>query len=244
MTLFLIGIGLSDEKDISLKGLEIVKKCDFVYLERYTSLLQCPVSSLEKLYEKKIIMADRGIVENNADEILEKAKEKKVGFLVIGDPFCATTHIDLRMRAKEKGIKVEIIHNASIVSAIGIIGLEVYKYGKITSIPFHNSNVNTPVEVYNMNNKMGLHTLFLLDLDPINGKFLTIQEASEYLILHGIAKSTIAIGCARIGAGDKVVKVDTLENIEKYDYGNAPYCIVIPGKMHFMEEDALKLWNE
>ena len=39
MTLYFIGIGLCDEKDISVKGLEIVKKADVVYLENYTSVL-------------------------------------------------------------------------------------------------------------------------------------------------------------------------------------------------------------
>lgn len=36
---FLIGLGLGDAKDITVKGLEIVKKCDKVYLEAYTSIL-------------------------------------------------------------------------------------------------------------------------------------------------------------------------------------------------------------
>lgn len=37
--LHLIGLGLSDETDITVKGLEIVKKADRVYLEAYTSIL-------------------------------------------------------------------------------------------------------------------------------------------------------------------------------------------------------------
>ena len=48
--LYIIGIGLSDEKDISVKGLEAVKKCSKVYLESYTSLLQCSLEDLEKFY--------------------------------------------------------------------------------------------------------------------------------------------------------------------------------------------------
>jgi diphthine synthase len=34
-----IGLGLYDEKDISLKGLEEIKKCDKVYAEFYTAKL-------------------------------------------------------------------------------------------------------------------------------------------------------------------------------------------------------------
>jgi len=59
MTLYFIGIGLNDEKDISVKGLELVKKADSVYLENYTSKINCDVKYLEQLYGKKIILADR-----------------------------------------------------------------------------------------------------------------------------------------------------------------------------------------
>lgn len=37
--LFLVGLGLGDAKDITVKGLEVVKKCKRVYLEAYTSIL-------------------------------------------------------------------------------------------------------------------------------------------------------------------------------------------------------------
>jgi diphthine synthase len=239
----MIGLGLVDVKDISVRGLETVKSCDFVYLENYTSVLQCSVEDLEKLYGQNVIVADRELVEKKADEILDYALDKDVAFLVVGDPMCATTHIDLRMRAKEKGIKVEVIHNSSIISAIGEIGLEVYKYGKITSIPFHNKDVKTPVEVYKLNQKMGLHTLFLLDLEPKSGKFLSIKDAADYLISNGVDANEVSVGVARIGAKDAVIHVDELAKICDFDYGNAPYSLIIPGKMHFMEEDALKIWK-
>ena len=41
MVLYMIGLGLSDEKDISVKGLEIVQKAKSVYLEKYTAVLMC-----------------------------------------------------------------------------------------------------------------------------------------------------------------------------------------------------------
>lgn len=37
--LYLVGLGLADEKDITVKGLEIVKKAERVYLEAYTAIL-------------------------------------------------------------------------------------------------------------------------------------------------------------------------------------------------------------
>ena len=43
--LFIVGLGLGDEKDITLRGLEAVKKCEKVYIEAYTSLLSFGLSS-------------------------------------------------------------------------------------------------------------------------------------------------------------------------------------------------------
>src|SRR3989344_964301 len=132
MTLYFIGIGLNDAKDISVKGLEIVKNCEKVYLENYTSVLNCKISELEKLYGKKIVLADRDMVEKNAENtILKDAKEKNAAFLVVGDVFGATTHIDLMIRARELNIETKTIHNASVLTAVGITGLEVYKFGKV-----------------------------------------------------------------------------------------------------------------
>lgn len=39
--LYVVGLGLGDVKDITVKGLEIVKSCELIYLESYTSILTC-----------------------------------------------------------------------------------------------------------------------------------------------------------------------------------------------------------
>ena len=44
--LYLIGLGLAGEKDISVKGLEIIRQADRVYLEAYTSILLVETSQL------------------------------------------------------------------------------------------------------------------------------------------------------------------------------------------------------
>lgn len=43
---YIIGLGLGDAKDVSVKGLEIIKACERVYLEAYTSILTCGQSAL------------------------------------------------------------------------------------------------------------------------------------------------------------------------------------------------------
>jgi hypothetical protein len=79
----------------------------------------------EAFYEKEITIADRELMETGTDAILSAAKAGSASVLVVGDPFCATTHSDLCLRANELGIKVEVIHNASIMSAIGACGLQM-----------------------------------------------------------------------------------------------------------------------
>ena len=37
--LYLIGLGLADERDMTVKGLEVVKRAERVYLEAYTAIL-------------------------------------------------------------------------------------------------------------------------------------------------------------------------------------------------------------
>jgi len=248
--LYIIGIGLNDEKDISLKGLEIVRKCDYVYLENYTSKLNIPLNYLEKLYGKQITLADRELVEKKADDILDKASIKRVAFLVIGDPMSATTHIDLMLRAHKRKIKTQIIHNASIITAIGITGLQIYKFGKITSIPFDNENIETPYDVLALNQKAKLHTLFLLDLDPKENRFLSINDAIRYLLKLEIKRgekvftdSTLCVGCAKISSLDQIIKAGKANNLLKKDFKQGPHCLIVPSKLHFMEEEALKLWK-
>ncbi len=244
MTLYFIGLGLNDEKDISLKGLELVKKADSVYLECYTSKLNTSIINLERLYNKKIIKADRNIVENEAEKtILKDAKEKEVAFLVIGDVMAATTHVDLFLRAKKAGIKTKIIHNASVLTAVGITGLEIYKFGRTTSIPFDNKNIRSPLEVLKNNKKLGLHTLFLLDLDPSKDKYLSIKDAVEYLIKNKVDENIKAVACAALGSEEPFVKHDSLKNFKKLKINKFPQCLIIPGKLHFMEEEALELWR-
>jgi diphthine synthase len=249
MALYLIGIGLNDEKDISIKGLEAIKNANYVFLETYTSKLQTTVTKLEEFYNKKIILADREMVEKKSDKILDKAKNEEVAFLVVGDIFGATTHTDLFLRAKEKQIEIKIINNASIMNAIGIVGLELYKYGKTTSIPYPEDNFKpeTAYDVIKENQKSGLHTLVLLDIKP--DRNMSVNEAIEILLdieekrkEKVFTSETKIIGCARIG-GDYNIKYDKALTLASFDFGKPLHCIIIPGKLHFIEEEALAIWR-
>lgn len=56
--LYLVGLGLSDETDITVKGLEIVKKASRVYLEAYTSILLVDQSVLVRSSPPRLSLLD------------------------------------------------------------------------------------------------------------------------------------------------------------------------------------------
>ncbi|MBI3034380.1 diphthine synthase [Candidatus Woesearchaeota archaeon] len=251
MALYFIGIGLNYETDITVRGLEIVRNCDYVYLETYSSLLACSVADLERFYGRKVVPASRELVEQS-NEIVDKAAFSNVAFLVIGDPFAATTHIDLMLRVRRRGIKFSIINNASIMTSIGITGLQIYKFGKTSSVPFPETNFQpvTAYEVLKQNRILGLHTLLILDLKPEKKRFMSVNEAIRILLdiekkrkEQLFSEDSLCIGCARIGRDDFLVKAGKARDLLNFDFGTAPHCLVVPGELHFVEEEAISIWK-
>jgi diphthine synthase len=248
MALYLIGIGLSDEKDISIRGLELVRNSDIVYLENYTSaLINCPIERLEKQYGKKIMIAERELVEQS-ERIVQEASKVNVALLVIGDPLTATTHLDIMMRARKIGIPVKVVHNASILSAVAITGLQPYKFGKTVTIPYPEINFKPEIfyEVLRQNKILGLHTLLLLDLKPKEKRFMTIKEAIGILLeiearrkQETFTENTLCIGVARLGADDQKIFAGNAKEVSSVDFGKAPFSLIVPGELHFMEEEFL-----
>ncbi len=256
MALYLIGLGLGTEKDMTLKGLEAVKKCSKLYIETYTSQLGCSKETLERFYGKPLIPADRTLVESRAEEtILADAEKEDVAFLVVGDVFGATTHTDLVLRAHEKNIPVTIINNVSIINAVANTGLELYKFGKTTSIVFPEKNHQPEsfYEVIAQNKSINAHTLCLLDIKIENNteRFMTINDALKILLdiehkrnQNIVTEKTFVVGCARMGHEDAVVKYGTVEELMKHDFGKPLHCLIIPGPLHFKEEEMLKVLHD
>ena len=102
--LTLIGLGLCDGRDITLRGKEAVDEAQHVYIESYTSLLQCDHEQLEEQLDCTIRKLDRAAIELDFDKIIHQAKTDNVAILVIGDVFGATTHTDMYLRAIEAGV--------------------------------------------------------------------------------------------------------------------------------------------
>lgn len=249
--LIFVGLGLCDEKDISLRGLEEIKEADAVFAELYTSLMpRLSIQKLEKLVGKKVSIVSRRVLEEEeGGVILQQAKKGKTVLLVPGDPLIATTHVDLRIRAEGQGIKTRVIHGASIISAvIGLSGLQNYKYGRSVTIPFPENGFisETPYRVISENRKMGLHTLCFLDIRADERRYMTVKDGVETLLAmekrkrsQVIRQDTLVVGIARAGSKTPIAKADYVENVLNYDFGAPPHILVFTGKLHFMEAEAL-----
>ncbi|XP_029002008.1 diphthine methyl ester synthase isoform X3 [Betta splendens] len=267
--LYLIGLGLGDATDITVKGLQAVKKCSRVYLEAYTSILTVGKEVLEEFYGKQLILADRDLVEQGADEILKDAEVTDVAFLVVGDPFGATTHSDLVLRAANAGIPYKVIHNASVLSAVGCCGLQLYNFGETVSLVFW-TDTWRPESFYDKickNRTAGLHTLCLMDIkvkeqsieNMMRGKmiyepprFMTVAQAADQLIQIierrkeegeelGVTEDTVCVGMARLGTDDQVIRAATLRQLMSCDLGAPLHSLVITGQLHPLEVDLLRL---
>eukprot|EP01059_Diplonema_ambulator_P033770 TRINITY_DN7209_c0_g1_i1.p1 TRINITY_DN7209_c0_g1~~TRINITY_DN7209_c0_g1_i1.p1 ORF type:complete len:292 (+),score=107.66 TRINITY_DN7209_c0_g1_i1:1001-1876(+) len=268
MPFHLVGLGLGDEKDITLKGLECVKKCDVVYLEAYTSILLSQsvgdASGLSEFYGREVVVADREAVESGS--VLDEATEKDVALLVVGDPFGATTHSDLVVRCKEKGIPCNIIHNSTILSAIGACGLQLYRYGQTVSLCFW-TDTWRPDSWYEKileSKRLGLHALCLLDIkvkeqsieNMARGRmiyepprFMTVSQAAEQVLEVATNRScsligpdTVAVGLARVGCPDQLIVAGTLQELVTTDFGEPLHSMVICGDIHEAEEEHLSMY--
>jgi diphthine synthase len=246
-----VGLGLFDEKDMSIRGLDEIKSASVVFAEFYTSLMpNLSVKKLEEVIRKKVnVISRRVLEEEDGQPLLEEAKRKKVVFLVPGDPLIATTHVDLRIRAEKQGIKTRVIHGASIISAaIGLSGLQNYKFGKSVTITFSQGDIisETPYKRILENQVMGLHTLCLLDMRAEEKRYMAIKEGLKLLLAmekekkkHVVTLSTLVVGIARAGSTMPVVKAGYLGELIDYDFGGPPHTLIFPSKLHFMEAEAL-----
>ncbi|KAA1470454.1 Diphthine synthase [Dentipellis sp. KUC8613] len=257
---FIVGLGLCDEKDITVRGLEAVKGSTRVYLEAYTSILMVNKERLEEFYGKEIIIADRDMVETESDEILRDADKEDVSLLVVGDPFGATTHSDIILRARALKIPTRVIHNASIMNAIGACGLQLYNFGQTVSLVFFTETWK-PDSFYDRikeNADLGMHTLVLLDIkvkeqseeNLARGRkiyepprYMSIPQAVSQLLeieeqrQTGMLapETTLAIAVSRVGGGEGNERIvcGTLAQLRDQSaetFGQPLHSLVLVGK--------------
>ena len=246
-----VGLGLHDDKGMTLRALDEILDSDIIYAEEYTSALaKGSVENITERTGKRIRILTRSEVEDGT-AILDSCMNSRVALLVAGDPMTATTHIDLRLRTIKKGIPTAVIHGCSALVAVpGLLGLQHYKFGRTTTLPFPTEGYSptSPYEVIEENLSRGLHTLVLLDIDEENERYMTANEGMHLLrdmerrVGRKIVKDDLLLGVvARAGAPDCMVRAGRISDLEKLSFGPPLHSIVVPGKLHFMEAEALEL---
>jgi diphthine synthase len=242
----LIGLGLDSEKGITVQGLEEARMSDKLFAEFYTNPMpNLNMQALQKMVGRKITVLSRTQLEDkNAEEILRSAENGRVALFVPGDPMIATTHVSLRLALAKRNIPSRIVHGASIVSAIcGATGLQSFKFGKSVTLPAAGEIApSSVIETLRENIARGLHTLLLLDVLVDKATGLTINEGLGKLTsADSTLENRLAVGAARVGALDENVRAGKTKNLQSLDFGKTPHSLVFPGRLHFMEKEALRL---
>ncbi len=209
--LYIIGLGLNVD-GISKFGLQVVKRCKRVYLENYTVDFPYSEGELRETLGKKIISANREKVESL--EIVDEAKKMDVALLVYGSPLTATTHISLIQEAKRLGLRYKIIYSASIFDAVAETGLQLYKFGKITSMPAWKKSYEPDsfMEIVKENQSIKSHSLILVDigLDFQDALHQLKQSAEKYKI-----KLKKVLVCQALGTKNRKISYKNIDDLEE-----------------------------
>jgi diphthine synthase len=252
--LILAGLGLYDEKDLSLREIEEAKSSDKIFIELYTSKWHGNLKNLEKILGKKVEVLERKDLEENFQRILELAKNKKVILFVQGDALVQTTHSSLILEAKKQAIETKVIHNASIISAIAETGLHPQKFGTYVTIPFlERTKGKLPESVYEvikMNKARGLHTLCLLDVLAEENRYMEPKEGLKILLEiekkrkeRIISEEEEVVIFSKAGSEKPLIVFGKIKDLIKKEV-EIPAVIIIPGILHFTEKEFLLLYSE
>ncbi|MFB6283805.1 MAG: diphthine synthase [Halobacteria archaeon] len=241
-----VGLGLYDERDISIKGRNVVEEADRVFAEFYTSALPgATEEDLEDLYGREVEVLSRQDVEEDADEILSSAEDGDAVFLSGGDAMVSTTHADLRLRATERRIETDVVHASSVSSAVsGATGLQNYRFGASTTLPFPKGDwkPESPLDTVYQNLDRDLHTLVYLDIEDEGSedRFMRVEQAAEILAEMDSGKRIgSGVGVARMGSGSTEVAWGSLNELAETDLGPPLHTLVIPGTLHEIEREYL-----
>lgn len=248
--LYLISLGLYDEKDMSLRALAVAKKCDKLYAEFYTNKMFTDAKKLTKTIGKHVIELKRNDLEEKSETIIKEAKTKNVGIFVGGDALVATTHISLLIDAKKQKIKTNVIHGSSIYSAIAETGLQIYMFGKTTTLalPERNYSPTSCYETIVSNSRMGLHTLVLLDIKNEKRRYMDVHEGLKILLdieknikKRIVSPETKIVSACQLG-GNETIKYGKIKDLIKDEElkNKTPAVLIIPGKLHFTEKEYLE----
>jgi diphthine synthase len=223
-----------------LKALEAIKTCSKIYLENYTVDYPYKIGDLNEVLKRKVIALGREDVEN--EKIVDEAKKENICLLVYGNPLSATTHIQLILKCKKDKMQYSVIHSESILTAIAETGLQLYKFGKTASMPrWQKSYKPTSFMAYIRENlNIQAHTLLLTDIGLQSKDAL--EQLEEAAKIENIKLDKIIIHSSA-GTPESKIYYDKIEKLKKKKI-SLPFCIIIPGELHFLEKEALDVLKE
>ncbi len=245
--LWFVGLGISGFRSIPNEAIKIISNADMIYLEQFTSPInKTDIAKIKTVSRGKFLIVKRWMVEDGS-QILKHAKKNKVVLLSYGDPYIATTHAELKTRAIREGIRTHSIHaSSSLTSVVGECGLHFYKVGRIATIMSETKSLVAPYHIIYRNIIEGYHTVLLLEYDQDRDFFLDPKVALYSLIKteksqkrNVVTKSTFAIVASRIGFRNPKITCGNISSLLNTDFGKPPHTIIIPGRLHFTEADAL-----
>ncbi|MFC7226207.1 diphthine synthase [Salinirubellus salinus] len=237
-----VGLGLYDERSITVEGREAIAEADRVFAEFYTSrLVGTTVEDVEEFHDTTIEVRDREGVEQDPEPILEAAETGEAVFCTAGDTMISTTHVDLRLRAHERGIETRIVHGTTAAAAAAsLTGLQNYRFGKATTLPFPYGSMGVPgsvVETIEANAERGLHTLVFLDIKRAEDRYMTASTAAGLLAEE--LGDRLGVAVCRAGSPEPVVVADGLPALAEREFGDPLHMLVLPGDLHHVEREAL-----
>lgn len=237
-----VGLGLYDEHSITIAGRNAIADADRVFVEFYTSALSgATIDDLAAYHDVDIEELNRDQVEGDPGQILDAAEADAVVFLVAGDPMIATTHVDLRLRAHDRGIDTTIIHGVSAqTAASSLTGLQNYRFGKATTLPFEYAGTipESVIDTIDANRNRGLHTIVYLDIRAERGDYLTADQAASRLT--DTYDDLFAVAIAQAGSPTPTVAANRVSALATSSFGDPLHLLVIPGDLHHIEADALR----
>jgi diphthine synthase len=247
--LWFIGLGLTEGAPLTASTRTLLTSAGKVFVEEYTSPLSARArQELEQLAGGRLLRTSREPVERGEEILRALAEHARVAFVTAGDPFAATTHVSLRLRAEEAGHRWRYVPGASVLTAVpSFLGLQHYRFGRTVSIPFPAPGF-TPSSFLDhiaSNRGVGLHTLVLLDLDPGGRGFLAAPEALRILQERDAPSPVLPPGlelavAARIGRETAAAWFGPIAALSELEFGEPPHALVVPAPaLHFEEAAAL-----
>jgi len=249
--LALVGLGLGP-RDISVKALEFLKSADAIMLESYTSIIDNEsIQFVATQTKKTLIGTKRGDFEENLKATVAGAKKKRIAILVTGDPLIATTHHIILDECSKQGVDALVFHAPSIFSSlIGESGLDIYKFGPTTTIPYWSEHYKPVSFIHsirkNLDNKQ--HTIVLFDINQAQGRPMAIGEAYEILkaaiaqTQQNVLMKASVLVMADMGRNTQkifYVKLGSIGALSERLHG-AVISMIFPSELNFAEEESLK----